>query len=444
MPYTPHTPQEIKDMLIDIGIKNEEELFDKIPNELRTKGLDIPDGIDEFSTYNIFKKLSLKNSDKREIYMGGGYYDHIVPSAVDALSGRSEFYTAYTPYQAEASQGTLGVLYEYQSLMCNLTGMDVSNATMYDGATALAEAALMAIRITKKDKIVIDSGVNPNYIKIVTTYLKFRDIKVVVIPVVSDLYNLDEIKKEITKDCAGFLFQNPNFFGTCQDFSNISKLLKENGSLSIASAYPISLGILKTPSQMGADIVSGDGQSLGNYLNFGGPSFGILATKDKYIRNLPGRIIGKTIDKNSNDIFVLTMQAREQHIRRDKATSNICSNQNLLALRATIFLSLIGESGLVELASTNHKNSQYLKNNLMKIDGIKIFNSGETFNEFVIEINSGANEFLLKLREKGFYGGINLMELYGDKFSKMILVTVTEKKDKNSMDRFIQAIKDTV
>jgi len=444
MPYTPHTPQEIKDMLIDIGIKNEEELFDKIPNELRTKGLDIPDGIDEFSTYNIFKKLSLKNSDKREIYMGGGYYDHIVPSAVDALSGRSEFYTAYTPYQAEASQGTLGVLYEYQSLMCNLTGMDVSNATMYDGATALAEAALMAIRITKKDKIVIDSGVNPNYIKIVTTYLKFRDIKVVVIPVVSDLYNLDEIKKEITKDCAGFLFQNPNFFGTCQDFSNISKLLKENGSLSIASAYPISLGILKTPSQMGADIVSGDGQSLGNYLNFGGPSFGILATKDKYIRNLPGRIIGKTIDKNSNDIFVLTMQAREQHIRRDKATSNICSNQNLLALRATIFLSLIGESGLVELASTNHKNSQYLKNNLMKIDGIKIFNSGETFNEFVIEINSGANEFLLKLREKGFYGGINLMELYGDKFSKMILVTVTEKKDKDSMDRFIQAIKDTV
>jgi glycine dehydrogenase subunit 1 len=363
---------------------------------------------------------------------------------VDALSSRSEFYTAYTPYQAEASQGTLQVLYEYQSLICNLTGMEVSNATMYDGATALAEAALMAVRITKRDKIIIDSGVNPNYIKIVKTYLSFRDIEVVVMPHYSNTTDISEVEKILDNKTAGYLFANPNFFGTCQDFTNLSKILKENGTLSIASIYPISLGILKTPAEMGADIVSGDGQSLGNYLNFGGPSFGLLATKKEYIRNLPARIVGKSLDKNGKEMFVLTMQAREQHIRRDKATSNICSNQNLLALRATIFLSLIGKNGLVDIAQTNYQKSEYLKESLQKSDGIEIYNIGETFNEFVIKTKITSNKLLLTLRDMGFYGGIDLQNLYGDEFAHMTLITTTEKRSRQDIDTLVDAIRKIV
>ena len=280
--------------------------------------------------------------------------------------------------------------------------MDVSNASMYDGATALAESALMAVRITRRNKILIDAGVNPNYIKVVKTYLAFRDIEVVVIDMDKDKTDFSKVEEKIDKTVAAYLFQNPNFFGSVQDFTSIVEKLHENKALAVMSAYPVSLGLLKDPGSLGVDIVSADGQCLGNYLAFGGPSFGLIATKQVHIRNLPGRIIGKTVDKDDKEMFVLTMQAREQHIRRQRATSNICSNQNLMALRSTIFLSLIGQEGLVKMAQLCLDKSEYLKHKLSEINALTIVNSAPTFNEFVIETTLSADDFLEKLSQLGF------------------------------------------
>ena len=439
MPYTPHTQNEVKQMLEVIGLEKESDLFASIPDALKVSKLNLPDGLDEFSTFDMFKKLAAKNVTNKLMFMGGGYYDHIVPSAVDALAGRSEFYTAYTPYQAEASQGTLQALYEYQSLICELTGMDVSNASMYDGATALAEAALMAVRITRKNKVLVDAGVNPTYIKVVQTYLSFRDIEVEVIDMNDDVSDLAAVESKIDNTIAAYLFQNPNFFGSVSDFTSICDKLHEHKALAVMSAYPVSLGMLKDPGSLGVDIVSADGQCLGNYLAFGGPTFGMIATKEEYIRNLPGRIIGKTLDQDGKELFVLTMQAREQHIRRQRATSNICSNQNLLALRSTIFLSLIGREGLVEMAELCFNKSEYLKEQLSKVSGVSISNTQSTFNEFVIKTGLSADDLLQKLSDKGFYAGVNLSALYEDKTNE-ILISVTEKRTKEDMDALVQAL----
>jgi glycine dehydrogenase subunit 1 len=443
MPYTPHTQNEIKEMLDVIGLQEESQLFDQVPSNLRVSSLDIEDGVDEFTTYEKFKALSSKNVTDKVMFLGGGYYDHIVPSAVDALSGRSEFYTAYTPYQAEASQGTLQVLYEYQSLVCKLTGMDVSNASMYDGATALAESALMAVRISKRNKILVDGGVNPTYIKVVQTYLKFREIEVEVIDLNGVESNLEAVLEKIDGSIAGYLFQNPNFFGSVSDFASIIEKLHENKALAVMSAYPISLGTLKDPGSMGVDIVSADGQCLGNYLAFGGPSFGMIATKDAYIRDLPGRIIGRTLDKDGKEMFVLTMQAREQHIRRHRATSNICSNQNLLALRSTIFMSLVGREGLVELATSNHSKAEYLKGKLSSMEGIEILNVNPTFNEFVMKTHCDATDVIEQMSANGFYAGINLGNIF-EGLENAILVSVTEKRTKEQMDSFVQALGEVI
>lgn len=439
MPYTPHTNHDVKEMLDVIGLEKESDLFASVPDDLKVTHLNLPDGLDEFTTFSKFKKLSAKNCTNKTIFLGGGYYDHIIPSAVDALSSRSEFYTAYTPYQAEASQGTLQVLYEYQSLICELTGMDISNASLYDGATALAEAALMAVRISRRNKVLIDAGVNPTYIKVVKTYLAFRDIEVEVIDINEDKTDFSKVEEKIDDTIAAYLFQNPNFFGSVQDFTSIVNKLHEHKALAVMSAYPVSLGLLKDPGSLGVDIVSADGQCLGNYLAFGGPSFGLIATRSEHIRNLPGRIIGKTLDKDNKEMFVLTMQAREQHIRRQRATSNICSNQNLLALRSTIFLSLIGRDGLADMAELCYNKSEYLKNKLSNIEGVKICNSAPTFNEFVIETKLPSDEFLEKLSQLGFYAGINLSNLY-EGFQNRILITVTEKRTKEELDELINAV----
>lgn len=439
MPYTPHTQTEIKQMLEAIGLEKEEQLFDSVPSSLKIESLDIENGLDEFTTFEKFKTLASKNVTDKTIFLGGGYYDHIVPSAVDALSGRAEFYTAYTPYQAEASQGTLQVLYEYQSLVCKLTGMDVSNASMYDGATALAEAALMAVRISKKNKILIDGGVNPTYIKVVQTYLSFRDINVEIIPLRGDCSDFKTIESKIDESVGGFLFQNPNFLGSLNSYEKIIEKLHKNKAIAVMSVYAVSLGVLKDPYSMDVDIVTAEGQCLGNYLSFGGPSFGLLATKQSFIRDLPGRIIGKTLDKDDKEIFVLTMQAREQHIRRHRATSNICSNQNLLALRSTIFLSLLGKEGFEELASLCHSKSEYLKKKLSSLKDVEVFNKGETFNEFVIKTPLHATKLLEEMSKKGFYAGINLSKFF-ETFENAILVSVTEKRTKEEMDSFVEAL----
>jgi len=440
MTYTPHTDEQVKQMLDVIGLEKESDLFSSVPSELQVHGIDLPKGLDEFSTFEKFKTLAAKNVTNKTIFMGGGYYDHIVPSAVDALAGRSEFYTSYTPYQAEASQGTLQVLYEYQSMICELSGMDVSNASMYDGASALAESALMAVRISRKrNKILIDGGINPTYIKVVETYLSFRDIEFEIIDVENFKTNRQAVLDKIDESVAGYLFQNPNFFGTMDDFTAIIEKLHEHKALAVISAYPISLGLLKDPGSMGADIFCADGQCLGNYMNFGGPSFGMIATKEKYIRDLPGRIIGRTLDKDQNEIFVLTMQAREQHIRRHRATSNICSNQNLIAVRSTIFMSLLGEEGLENMAKLCFSKATYLKEELSKLDGIEVLNKDDSFNEFVISTPLNSDDLLLKLRDKGFYAGINLTNI-DEKLTNKVLVSVTEKRTKEQMDALIAAI----
>ena len=441
MPYTPHTKHEVREMLDVIGLEHESDLFDSVPKQLQVSHLNLPNGLDEFSTFDMFKKIASKNATNKICFLGGGYYDHIVPSAVDALASRSEFYTAYTPYQAEASQGTLQALYEYQSLICELTGMEVSNASMYDGATALAESALMAVRISRKNKILIDSGVNPNYIKVVQTYLKVRDIECEIIDSTNDTFDVDKTLDAIDDNTAGYLFQNPNFYGSVQDFSQIIEAVHKTKAMVVMSAYPISLGMIKDPGSLDVDIVSADGQCLGNYLSFGGPTFGMIATKEKYIRNLPGRIIGKTLDKNENELFVLTMQAREQHIRRQRATSNICSNQNLIAIRSTIFLALLGQEGLVEIANLCFNKSEYLKDKLSCINGVSIFNKASTFNEFVIETTMSSHDFLDALDKAGFYGGVNLCNL-DEKHHNRVLISVTEKRTKEDMDMLIKAIGD--
>ena len=440
MTYTPHTDEQVKEMLDVIGLEKESDLFSSVPQELQVHGIDLPEGLDEFSTFEKFKTLAAKNVTDKTIFMGGGYYDHIVPSAVDALAGRSEFYTSYTPYQAEASQGTLQALYEYQSMICELSGMDVSNASMYDGASALAESALMAVRISRKrNKILIDGGINPTYIKVVESYLSFRDIEFEIIDVKNYKTNIQAVLDKIDDSVAGYLFQNPNFFGTIDDFTAIIEKLHEHKALAVISAYPISLGMLKDPGSMGADIFCADGQCLGNYMNFGGPSFGMIATKEKYIRDLPGRIIGRTLDKDDNEIFVLTMQAREQHIRRHRATSNICSNQNLIAVRSTIFMSLVGQNGLADMANLCFSKATYLKNELAKVDGVMVLNKDNSFNEFVISTPIDSDELLVQLRDKGFYAGINLANI-DSKFSNEILVSVTEKRSKEQMDALVAAI----
>lgn len=439
MPYTPHTDQQVKEMLDVIGLEKKSDLFSSVPEELQISGMNLPEGLDEFSTFEKFKNIASKNVNNKTIFMGGGYYDHIVPSAVDALAGRSEFYTSYTPYQAEASQGTLQSLYEYQSMICEISGMDVSNASMYDGASALAESALMAVRITKRNKVLIDAGINPTYIKVVETYLSFRDIEFQIVETKDFKTDKEAILSKIDDSVAAYLFQNPNFFGTIDDFTTICDTLHEHKALAVVSAYPISLGTLKDPASMGADIFCADGQCLGNYLSFGGPSFGMIATKQKYIRDLPGRIIGRTVDQNENELFVLTMQAREQHIRRQRATSNICSNQNLLALRSTIFMSLVGKEGLYDLANLCFKKASYLKAELSKVEGVTLLNPENTFNEFVIATPLSSDEFLLKLRDKGFYAGINLSNLDA-RLENTILISVTEKRTKEQMDQLVKAI----
>ncbi len=441
MPYTPHTKDDVQRMYAQIGIEDESELFDAVPQELRVKSFDLDEGLSEFEVFENFKKMASDNDTSKVCFLGGGYYDHIIPSAIDALSGRSEFYTAYTPYQAEASQGTLQALYEYQSLVCELTGLEVTNASMYDGGTAMAEAALMAIRVTKRNKIIIDGGVNPIYIQIVKTYLAYHDIELVVMKTKSDKVNLEELVSLIDDSVAGYIFQNPNFFGSIEDYTKIIESLHVVKALAIMSAYPIALGMLKTPGELDADIYCGDGQSLGNYLGFGGPSFGILATKQKYVRNLPGRIVGLTNDRNDNQAFVLTLQAREQHIRRQKATSNICSNQNLMTLRATIFMSLLGKDGFEKLALQNYNNANYLKSELEKLPNIKIFNQSPIFNEFVVELPIGCDEFLDKMSQKGFFAGLKLDNLYKN-FENRVLVSVTEKRSKTQMDSFVASVKD--
>jgi glycine dehydrogenase subunit 1 len=432
MSYSPNTPEDIREMLAAIGAASVDELFAPIPAELRAQSFALPGGMSEMELLRRMKELA--GNDRPLIgFIGGGYYDHYIPAVVDHLSGRAEFYTAYTPYQPECSQGTLQALFEYQTIICRLTGMEVSNASLYDGGTALAEAAMMALRVTGRNRLVIDASVNPFSREIVRTYLTNLGVEIIEISPGNGCVDRTALTAALTDETAAVIMQNPNFFGTVDDLSDLAATAHERGALLIASIYPISLGMLKSPGAMGADIVVGDGQSLGNPLSFGGPSFGFIATTKKYIRNLPGRIIGETLDRNGKRGFVLTLQAREQHIKRHKATSNICSNQSLCALRGLIYLTSVGREGLVELARLNYDKAEYAKGVLGAVKGVQLLNAVPTFNEFTLVLAKDAAAVVRQLLDSGVAAGVPLGAYY-EGMDNCLVVTVTEKRTKEEID----------
>ena len=439
MPYTPHTESQIKQMLNTIGVKKIDDLFKDISPDLRAQSFDIPEGKSEFEVLEHFKKLANKNATDLISFLGAGFYDHYIPAGVDALSGRSEFYTAYTPYQPECSQGWLQSIFEYQTAICELTGLDAANASLYDGGTALYEAAMMAIRITGKRKIIVDSGVNLVYRSMLYSYTTNLEIEFVETEVVHGHSSREQIYKHLDDKTAAVIVQNPNFFGAMDDYTDIADKAHSLGALLIQSVYPISLGIMKTPAQMGADIATGEGQSLGIPLSFGGPYLGFMAVKKQYVRKIPGRVVGQTVDQDGKRGFVLTLQAREQHIRREKATSNICSNEALCALRAIIYLSLIGKQGLKELSLINYQNSEFAKKELARIPGVEVKTTTPTFNEFTVLLPQNAGEVVNKMIEKGFACGFPLGRFY-EGMDNYLLVTVTEKRTKEEIKKLAESL----
>jgi glycine dehydrogenase subunit 1 len=432
MSFTPHTPEEIREMLSAIGVGSIGDLFRPIPEELRARSFDLPPGISEFEMMARLQEMAAQNG-RVVPFVGGGYYDHVVPAAVDHLAGRSEFYTAYTPYQPEVSQGALQALFEYQSAICSLTGLEASNASLYDGGTALAEAAMMALRITGRDRVILDGAINPFHRAIVRTYLANLPVEIVELPPVNGMPDRQGLDGKLDGRCAAVLVQNPTFFGCVADYSDLAARVHKSGALLISSVYAVSLGILKTPGDMDVDIAVGDGQNLGNHLSFGGPAFGFIAAKKQYIRNMPGRIVGETVDREGRRGFVLTLQAREQHIKRHKATSNICSNQSLCALRGLIFLVSLGKRGLVELARLNRDKAEYAKRALAAVRGVTIPFDGPTFNEFSIRLPRRADDVVASLLQRGIAAGVPLGSYYPGEENSLV-VTVTEKRTRGEID----------
>ncbi len=439
MDYSPNTPREISAMLDAVGVSSVDELFRDIPESLRAKKLRLPEGLSEQETVSRFQELSLRNGIQPVCFAGGGMYDHYIPAVVDALSGRPEFTTAYTPYQPECSQGTLQALFEYQTAVCRLTGMDASNASLYDGGTAVAEGVLMAARITGRSRVVVDGTVNPLYRAVLKTYLDNRSLDLVTIPPDRDATDREALKKSLDADTACVVLQNPNYYGTIDDSSDISRDAHANGTLVVVASYPVALGILKTPGDTGADIAVGDGQSLGQPLSFGGPTVGFIACRMNHVRNLPGRVIGETADLAGRRGFVLTLQAREQHIKRQKATSNICSNQSLCALRALIFLSAYGKEGFRELSRRNYELSEFAKKNLAKVRGVSVWNRGYTFNEFVLALPKKAEPVVKKMLSRGILPGIPVAD-GRERRDNLLLVAVTEKRSRDHIGRLAAAL----
>lgn len=445
MDYIPHTNDEIKQMLAEVGLNEISDLFNIIPDEVKLKSeLKLDKGLSEQDVINKLKKLSQRNntfSDK-PIFMGAGFYDHYIPSAVDFLSSRGEFLTAYTPYQAEVSQGTLQSIFEYQTAISRLTKHEISNASMYDGGSALAEAVIMAHNIKKKGKIFILPSVNPEYVEITKTYTTGMDIDIIYNRAEKKFVDINYVKQMYEKEqIAVLVIQTPNFFGMIEDYEEIIKYAKEQGSVVISSIYPLALGMLKAPAEFGADITVGEGQSLGNYVSLGGPHFGFMACRDKFLRKLPGRIVGETVDKAGKKAYCLVLQTREQHIKRERATSNICSNQALCALRGIIYIALAGEQGFKEVAEHNYHKAHYLASEINKLDNFNVINEGEFFNEFVVECKSQtAKKINHKLKENDIIGGFELSKVIKD-MDNMLMIAVTEKRTKDELDNLVNILK---
>jgi len=442
--YIPHTEEDIRKMLEVIGAKNLEDLFDAIPKEYRlAKGLSLPEPLSEPDLLRHFQGLQ---SPTMSSFLGAGAYHHFIPAVVSNLVSRSEFYTAYTPYQPEISQGTLQGIFEYQTLVCQLTEMDVSNASMYDGASSLAEAVLMANRITRRKKVLLSQAIHPEYRRVIQTYVDPDQQEIVSIPYKRDEGRTDEkiLFNLLNEDVSAVVLQTPNFFGIIEDLQPIGERIHELGGLMIVSfSEAVAYGILQPPGAMGADIVAGEGQSLGIPVSYGGPYLGIFATRERFVRSMPGRLVGETIDLEGKRGFVLTLATREQHIRRERATSNICTNEGLCALMTTVFLSCLGKEGLKELALMNVSKAEYAKKAVSRIHGCKLNFTAPTFNEFVIGIEEEPERILQRLRGEKILGGIPLKGFYPE-LDHHLLVTLTEMNKKEEIDRWAKALENAL
>ena len=440
MRYLPNSPAERAAMLEATGHKSIGELFAQIPESLKHRTpLNLPGPLSEPEILEFFRQAARHSTNDYVSFLGAGAYSHFRPVAVDALISRGEFFTAYTPYQAEIAQGTLQAMFEFQTLITQLTGMDVANASLYDGSTATTEAVLMALRVTRRNRVLAARTLHPEYRQVLDTYVRHQNVEVIEIPYqVSGLLDRDALESSI-QDAAAVVMQSPNFLGAIESVREIAETAHRAGALLIVTVTePLSLGILRPPD--GADIVAGEAQSFGVPVAFGGPYVGFLASRDKYLRQLPGRLVGETHDAEGRRGYVLTLATREQHIRREKATSNICTNQSLCALAATIYLSLLGRSGLKALAEYNLAKAYYAAGRLRTLPGAAMPFTAPYFNEFVLKTSVNAEDLLAALREQKIIGGLNLEKLYPE-LKNHLLICVTETVSKASIDRMVEVVR---
>ncbi len=437
--YLPNTEADRKKMLEALGVSSVEDLFEDIPKEVRQKtGGGLPGPLCEDELARHMTALSEQNCHLGQSvsFLGAGIYDHFIPSVVDAVASRGEFYTAYTPYQPEISQGTLTAIFEYQSMICQLAGMYVTNASMYDGASALAEAAFMACGVTKRDKVLVAKTVHPEYREVTRTYTRFRDVKVGEIGYKKGTLDLEDLASKLDGSVAAVLVQSPNFLGVIEDVKQLAEMAHDKGAMLVVSVDPISLALFEPPGKLGADIVTGEGQALGNPTSFGGPHFGFMAATKKLLRKMPGRIVGQTEDLEGRRGFVLTLQAREQHIRREKATSNICTNQALCALMGAVYMASMGREGLKDVARLCYDKAHYTMERLLERGFDRVFD-GPFFKEFALRAPRRVETINSHLLQEGFVGGYDLSKDYPE-IENGWLVAVTERRTRQEIDRFAE------
>lgn len=443
MNFLPNTNKDREEMLKTIGVQSIDELFSDIPPALRFKGsLNLPAGMSEYEVAKHVRELAAKNTAAECVnFIGAGAYDHYVPAVVRHVLGRSEFYTAYTPYQPEVSQAVLQSIFEYQTMICELTGMDAANASMYDGASAAAESVTIAAGLTRRKKALVCGTVHPDTRAVIKTYAAGHGIEVIEVPFENGVTSLKAFEGLISKDVACVVIQQPNFFGALEPMDEISAKTQAVGASLIASVNPISLGILRPPAEYGAEIVVGEGQPLGNPLAFGGPYLGVLAVKDKYLRRMPGRLVGVTTDTKGQRGFVLTLQTREQHIRRERATSNICSNEALNALAAVVYLAWLGKQGIKEIGEVCANKAAYLADSISKIKGYKVAFEQPFFNEFAVKCPVDAEKVVKHLYSKKILAGYPLGKAYPE-LKDHLLIAVTEKRTKKEMDDLLAGLEE--
>ncbi len=442
MHYHPLTGDDRREMLEAIGVNSFDDLLTGIPEKLRVKDLSISEATSELELRRELEKIGSANQSTSSTlsFLGGGSYEHFIPAALPQLMGRNEFYTAYTPYQPEASQGTLQVIFEYQSLIAELTGMDVSNASHYDGGTSLAEAGLLALRHTGRRKILVARSVHLHYRQVLQTYLEAADFTLEEFGFEEDgRFHRKEFENLIDEEIGGVIFQTPNFFGVVEDLTHVADLLHSKGALFIVSSNPLSLGVLRSPGEWGADLSVGEGQVLGLPLGFGGPYLGYFAATKELLRKIPGRLAGMTMDREGKRAFVLTLQAREQHIRRERASSNICTNQGLCALGACIYLTLLGKAGVREVGELNVDRANYLREQIAKIPGFRVNQTATIFNEFLVYSGKPFSKISEKLLGQRILPGINVSSFYPE-LKNAFLVCATETKTQEDLDRFVKEL----